>query len=149
MREDIITIGEDETEIGWRSDFEMLNQWGVFSAGIRVTQLDLDYDTVLDGDWNRFVYDDDDFRPDPDQRYIVLTPENINSSLSQKETSLASYVEQVFEYGDWDFRTGMRFERDGFADETLVSPVFSVNWRPGNTVRYFASAGLFHQSPRF
>ncbi|MFP3353643.1 TonB-dependent receptor, partial [Pseudoalteromonas sp. SIMBA_153] len=108
MREDIITIGEDETEIGWRSDFEMLNQWGAFSAGIRVTQLDLDYDTVLDGDWNRFVYDDDDFRPDPDQRYIVLTPENINSSLSQKETSLASYVEQVFEYGDWDFRTGMR-----------------------------------------
>ncbi|NWO03859.1 outer membrane receptor protein involved in Fe transport [Idiomarina loihiensis] len=149
VREDIITIGEDETEIGWRSDFEMLNQWGVFSAGIRVTQLDLDYDTVLDGDWNRFVYDDDDFRPDPDQRYIVLTPENINSSLSQKETSLASYVEQVFEYGDWDFRTGMRLERDGFADETLVSPRFSVNWRPGNTVRYFASAGLFHQSPRF
>ncbi|MFP3700072.1 TonB-dependent receptor, partial [Burkholderia sp. SIMBA_013] len=49
----------------------------------------------------------------------------------------------------WDFRTGMRLERDGFADETLVSPRFSVNWRPSNTVRYFASAGLFHQSPRF
>jgi hypothetical protein len=57
VREDIITIGEDEQEIGWRSDFETVNQWGVFSAGIRVTQIELDYDTVLDGDWNRFVYD--------------------------------------------------------------------------------------------
>ncbi|MDO8358470.1 MAG: carboxypeptidase-like regulatory domain-containing protein, partial [Devosia sp.] len=63
VREDIITIGEDEAELGWRSDFETVNQWGVFSAGIRITQIELDYDTVLDGDWIRFVYDDDDFRP--------------------------------------------------------------------------------------
>lgn len=149
VREDIITIGEDETEIGWRSDFETANQWGVFSAGIRVTQIELDYDTVLDGDWNRFVYDDDDFRPDPDQLYIVLTPANINSSLNQKETNYAGYVEQVFETGDWDIRTGLRFERDGFADQSFASPRFSVNWRPRKAVRYFATAGLFHQSPRY
>lgn len=149
VREDIITIGEDETEIGWRSDFETVNQWGVFSAGARLTQIELDYDTVLDGDWIRFVYDDDDFRPDPDQRYIVLTPANIDSSLRQKETNYAGYVEQVFEPGDWDIRTGLRFERDGFADESFASPRFSVNWRPSKAVRYFATAGLFHQSPRY
>ncbi|PYE30999.1 outer membrane receptor protein involved in Fe transport [Idiomarina fontislapidosi] len=149
VRENIITIGEGETEIGWRSDFETLNQWGVLSAGIRLTQLELDYDTVLDGTWTRFVYDDDDFRADPDQKYIVLTPENINSSLNRKETNYAGYVEQVFERGDWDFSTGLRLERDGFADESLVSPRFSVNWRPSAKVRYFATAGLFHQSPRF
>src|SRR5690606_17280884 len=57
VREDIITIGEGEQEIGWRSDFETVNQWGVFSAGIQATQIDLDYNTVLAGDWNRFIYD--------------------------------------------------------------------------------------------
>ncbi len=149
VRENIITIGEDETEIGWRSDFETVNQWGVFSAGIRATQIELDYNTVLDGEWTRFVYDQDDFRPDPDQRFIVLTPANINASLNQKETSYAGYIDQVFERGDVDIRTGLRFERDGFADESVVSPRFSINWRPGNKVRYFATAGLFHQSPRF
>jgi len=149
VREDIITIGEGETEIGWRSDFETVNQWGVFSAGIRATQIELDYDTVLDGDWIRFVYDDDDFRADPDQRFIVLTPADTNSSLNRKETSYAGYVGQVFELGDWDVRTGVRFERDGFADESFASPRFSVNWLPGNTIRYFATAGLFHQSPRY
>lgn len=149
VREDIITIGEGETEVGWRSDFETPNRWGVFSAGVRVTQVELDYSTVLDGDWIRFVYDDDDFRPDPDQRFIVLTPASIDSSLDQKETSYASYVDQVFERGDWDFRTGLRFERDGFADESFASPRFSVNWRPSLSVRYFATAGLFHQSPRY
>ena len=149
VREDIITISEGETETGWRSDFETLNRWGVFSAGIQATQVELDYSTFLDGDWIRFVYDDDDFRPDPDQRFIVLTPEDINSSLRRKETSYAGYLDQVFERGDWTFRTGLRLERDGFADESLVSPRFSANWRPSSTIRYFASAGLFHQSPRY
>lgn len=149
VREDIITISEDETETGWRSDFATVNQWGVFSAGIQLTQIELDYNTVLDGDWIRYVYDDDDFRPDPSQRYIVLTPANIDSALSRKETNYAGYVDQVFKRGDWDFRTGVRLERDGFADQSLVSPRFSVNWRPSKTIRYFATAGLFHQSPRF
>jgi 5-hydroxyisourate hydrolase-like protein (transthyretin family) len=149
VRENIITIGEDETEIGWRSDFETVNQWGVFSAGVRGTQIELNYNTVLDGDWNRFIYDDDDYRPDPEQHYIVLTPENINSSLSQKETSYAAYVDQVFELGNWDLGTGLRLERDGFADESFASPRFNVNWQPSKTLRYFATAGLFHQSPRF
>ena len=149
LREDIITIGEDETEIGWRSDFDTLNQWGRFSAGVRLTQLKLDYNTVLDGDWIRFVYDDDDFRPDPQQRYIVLEPDSINSALKQKETSYAGYVEQVFQFGDWDVGTGLRLERDGFADEGVIAPRFSVNWQPGKKVRYFASAGLYHQTPRY
>ncbi|MGQ0800329.1 MAG: carboxypeptidase regulatory-like domain-containing protein [Pseudomarimonas sp.] len=149
VREDIITIAEDETEIGWRSDYGAMNQWGEFSAGIQVTQIELDYSTVLDGDWIRFVYDGDDFRADPEQRFIVLTPANINSSLSRKETSYASYVDQIFKRGQWDFRTGVRLERDGFTDQSLVSPRFSINWRPSRSARYFATTGLFHQSPRF
>ncbi|MDQ8200674.1 TonB-dependent receptor [Pelagicoccus enzymogenes] len=149
VREDIITIGEGEEEIGWRSDFTTVNEWGVFSAGLHTTQVELDYDTVLDGDWNRFVYDQDDFRPDPDQRYITLTPASINASFTKKETSYAAYIDQVFERGDWDIRAGLRFDRDGFADESFASPRFSVNWRPSNTLRYFATAGLFHQSPRY
>lgn len=149
LREDIITIAEAETELGWRSDFATVNQWGLFSAGVRLTQIELDYSTVLDGDWIRFVYDDDDFRPDPQQRYIVLTPDSLNSAIKQKETSYAGYVDQVFQFGDWDFGTGLRLEHDGFADESVVAPRFSVNWQPGKNVRYFASAGLFHQSPRY
>lgn len=149
LREDIITIAEDETEIGWRSDFETVNKWGLFSAGVRLTQIELDYSTVLDGDWIRFVYDDDDFRADPQQRYIVLTPDSLNSAIKQKETSYAGYVDQVFQFGAWDFGAGLRLERDGFADESVAAPRFSVNWQPGKKVRYFASAGLYHQSPRY
>jgi hypothetical protein len=149
VREGILTVAEDETETGWRSDFSMVNRWGAFSAGVQVTQVDLDYSTTLDGDWIRYVYDDDDSRADPDQHYIVLTPESIDSSLSRKETSYAGYVDQAFKRGSWDIRTGLRFERDGLTGESLVSPRVRVNWQPGRSARYFATAGIFHQSPRF
>lgn len=149
VREDIITVTEDETEVGWRSDFATVNRWGAFDAGVQVTQIDLDYSTVLDGDWIRYVYDADDFRPDPGQRYIVLTPENIDSSLRRKATNYAAYVDQGFKRGSWDIRTGVRLERDGLTDESLVSPRLRVNWQPNRSYRYFATAGLFHQSPRF
>ncbi len=149
VREDIITIGEVEKEIGWRSYFEAPNKWGVFSSGVQATQIQLDYDTVLDGNWNRFIYGKNDSRPNPEQRFIVLTPANINASFNQKKTSYAGYVNQVFKRGDWDIGTGVRFEQDGFADESFASPRLNVDWRPGSAVRYFATAGLFHQSPRY
>jgi hypothetical protein len=149
VREDIITVTEDETEIGWRSHLATVNRWGAFNAGVQLTQIDLDYSTVLDGDWIRYVYDSNDFRPDPEQRYIVLTPENIDALLSRKATSYAGYVDQVFKRDTWDLSTGLRLERDGLTDETLVSPRLRVNWQPSKNVRYFATAGLFHQSPRF
>ncbi len=149
VREDILTVTEDETEIGWRSDFATVNRWGAFNAGVQVTQIDLDYSTVLDGDWIRYVYDRDDFRPDPEQRFIVLTPENINSSLSRKATNYAGYVDQAFKRGAWELRTGVRLERDDLTDESLVSPRLRATWQPSRNFRYFATAGLFHQSPRF
>lgn len=149
VREKIITIGEGERESGWRSDFGTANQWGVFNAGIHVTQLELDYQTILNGNWTRFVYDSNDFRANPAQRFIVLTPANINSALNQKKTSYAGYADQIFKRGDWDIRTGLRFEQDGFAGESFASPRFSANWLPSSAMRYFATAGLFHQSPRF
>lgn len=149
VRENIISVAEIEKEIGWRSSFETPNRWGVLTAGIQTAQIELNYDTLLSGDWNRFIFDDDDFRPNPEQNYTVLTPADTNSSLSQKKTNYAGYADQLFELGNWDIHTGLRFERDGFADENFASPRFSVNWKPANTIRYFATAGLFHQSPRY
>lgn len=149
VRENIITVREAEKETGWRSDFRMENPWGIFSAGLQAAQIELNYNTVLDGDWIRFVYDNDDFRENPDQHYIVLTPAHTNAALTRKETNHAVYLDQVWEFGDWDFRTGLRLERDGFADENITSPRFSINWRPGPAIRYFATAGIFHQSPRY
>ena len=148
VREQLLTVTEEETEIGWHSDYVTRNRFGQGLAGLRVTQTDVDYTTFLREDWDRFVYRSTDPRP-PGQQYITLTPGDINSVFEAKEISYAAYGEQVFEFGQWDLRTGLRYDYDGFSDESLVSPRIAANWRPKPDLRVSATAGVFHQSPRF
>jgi hypothetical protein len=148
VRERLITVDEAETELGWRSDFAFINGFGPASMGLRVVQTDVDYSTFLREDWIRFVYRSTDPRP-PGQDFIVLTPENVNSAFEAKETNYSAYAEQVFDFGLWDLRAGLRYDRDGFADESLVSPRLAANWRLSPVTRLSATAGIFYQSPRF
>jgi hypothetical protein len=148
VRERLMTVTEEETEIGWHSDYVTRNRFGQGSAGLRAWQTDVDYSTLLREDWDRFVYRTTDPRP-PGQQYITLTADDIDSVYEAKETSYAAYGEQVFEFAEWDLRAGLRYDYDGFSDESLVSPRFAVNWRPEPDMRVSASAGVFYQSPRF
>jgi hypothetical protein len=148
VREDILSIDEKESEIGWRSDVNLLNRFGPLSAGLRVSDVSLDYETVLAGPWDRFVYHSDDPRP-PGQDYITLLPEDIDSRLDRGELSWAAYAEQVLERERWDLRGGLRYDQDGFSSEGYVSPRFAFNYRLGPDTRLSASAGLFYQSPRY
>lgn len=148
VREDILSIDEAETEIGWRSDVSLLNRFGSFSTGLRVSDVSLDYETVLAGPWDRFDYRSEDPRP-PGQDYITLLPEDIDSRLDRGELSWAAYAEQVLEREHWDLRAGLRYDQDGFSSEGYVSPRFAFNYRLGPETRLSASAGLFYQSPRY
>lgn len=144
----IITLEEGETEVGWRSDYRVLNRFGGFSAGLRAVQVDADFTVALREDWNRFVYERDDPRP-PGQDYIVWTPDQINSRFDTSETNFAAYAEQAFEFDRLDLRAGLRFDRDGFSEESLVSPRLSASYQASPELRLTATAGVFYESPRF
>ena len=148
VREDIIRLTEEETEIGWRSDFNMLNRFGQFSAGGRVSSIDVDYETALNEPWIRYVYRSEDPRP-PGQNFIVLQPDEVNSRLDESELNWAIFTEQIFEQERWDVRVGLRYDHDGFSDEGYFSPRMTFNYRLSPATRFSASAGLFYQAPRF
>lgn len=148
VRERLLTVTERETEIGWHSDFVTRNRLGQGSVGLRVWRTDVDYSTRLREDWDRFVFRTTDPRP-PGQQYITLTPALVDSVYKARRSSVAAYGEQVFTFDAWDLRTGLRYDRDGFANESLVSPRLAANWFPRAGLRVSATAGVFHQSPRF
>ena len=150
VRPDIFRMTEKETEVGWRSDFStVLGNGDLLTAGVRVASIDIDSARSLSGDWIRYVFDDSDDRPDPSQQYIVLTPEGINSQLSGKETRYAAYVDYSHAFGPVTVTPGIRFERDGFADESLFSPRLQATWNLDDASRAWLSGGVYYQAPSY
>jgi outer membrane receptor for ferrienterochelin and colicin len=150
VREDILRIRERETEIGWRSDFSTtLGSGGIFSAGTQVARVDLDFDRRLSGDWTRYEYDQSDYRADPAQRYIVLTPEDFNSALKSRKTRIAAHADYAWTVGDLTVTPGARYERDGFSGKSVVDPRLLMTWQPGVATRVWAGGGVYHQAPHF
>lgn len=147
-RRNIFSIDEDEREIGWRSDFSGFNRFGEFSAGLRVVHIDADFESELDAPWIRYVYETGDPRP-PGQRYVVWQPDAINARFGRSGTNLAAYADQVFEYGPFELRPGLRLEHDAFSDETYVSPRFSLGYRATQKLRFSLASGIYYESPRF
>ena len=146
VREELLTIREAETEIGWRSDISVGNRLGLFTAGLHLTSNDLDYSTELREDWIRYVFESDDPRP-PGANYIVWQPDEINSIYSASETNYSLYGEQVFDWGEASLRAGVRYDRNGFGDENLVSPRIGFNYTVSPKLRLSATAGIFYEAP--
>lgn len=147
VRERLLTVTEKDTEFGWRSDVAVGNVLGRFAAGVHVVNIDLDYSTTLREDWIRFIYESDDPRP-PGANYIVLQPDEIDSVYVQSETNYALYGEQVFDWGRARLRTGLRYDHDGFSDESLWSPRIAFNYGFSPWLRFSATTGVFYESPR-
>lgn len=150
VRTDILRVAEKETEYGWRSDFStVLPNRGIVSAGLRVARVELEFDRRLAGDWIRYVYDASDDRPDPSQQFIVLTPAGINSQLNAEATQYTAYADYSHPFGPVTVIPGVRFERDNFSEESLVSPRLSATWQINPTTRAWMGAGVYYQAPRY
>ena len=149
IREDVLTIQENEHELGWRSDFSIETGMGLLSMGVRLSRIKLDFDTRLSGDFNVYVYDQNDFRPDPSQKFVVLTPVRFNSAYSTSETRYAAYLDHAFTLGNVTLRPGIRFDRDGFSNQSVWSPRLSTTWQAMPKTQFSATAGVYFQQPRF
>ncbi len=148
-RENLLNMRAAEQETGWQLDFFSDNSLGRLSTGWRVMQLDLRYQLDLTEDWTIYTYDRDDARPDPEQHYIVLTPESLDSRYQQTEVNYAVYLDQEFSAGDsWSFRAGARYDRDNFSQENLLSPRAGATWLATDDLRITATAGRYYQAPR-
>lgn len=150
VREDILRIEEGETEIGWRGDFStILASDGIFSAGAQVARVDLDFERRLESDWIRYVYEQSDFRPDPTQKFIVLTPEDYDSTVSDAQTRVAAYADYAWSVGAFTWTPGVRYEREGFSGKSSLAPRLLLSWQPDAVTRVWTGGGVYHQAPRY
>lgn len=147
IRFPITTSNRDETELGWRLDYAQDNRLGRLDTGFRVTQLELDFGLTLDDDWIRYEYNQNDFRPNPEQKFIVLTPAFTNSAYTAKDTIFALYADQSVQFDTWDLRVGLRYDADNLTGDSAISPRLGATFDATEALRVTTTAGRYLQSP--
>lgn len=147
VRPDLLSSSREEIELGWRLDFEADNTLGRYALGSRLVQLDLDFSLRLKENWNRFEYDQDDARPSPEQKFIVLTPEAINTDFEETAMQYVVYGDQTFISDTWDIRLGGRVEYDELSGETVFTPRLGWSWFVNERLRSTMTLGRYFQAP--
>ncbi len=147
VRENLLLSSRDETEWGWRLDYQSENTLGDYTIGMRITQLDAELQLDLQEPWIRYAFDQNDYREGPEQYYIELTPEFVNSEYRQTAVNYTGFVDQALSAGPLDFRLGIRYDYDAFSKQDLVGPRFATTWYWAANTRMTFTAGRYFQSP--
>jgi 5-hydroxyisourate hydrolase-like protein (transthyretin family) len=148
IEDPIIRLDETEREAGWRIDYNQVNQFGEFSVGTRLSYLSVDNLRAVSRDYPLFVYDQNDFRTDTAQAYVLLRPDTYNTRLDESAVRAAVYADQSFQVSSIILRPGMRVDHDGLLDTTMISPRFQASWQATTQTRLSLSTGLYYQAPR-
>ncbi|SMF52563.1 Outer membrane receptor proteins, mostly Fe transport [Alteromonadaceae bacterium Bs31] len=149
VREDLLVSQRTEAETGYRLDFFTPNALGRFSTGLRIAQIDLDLSLDLREDWIRYEYSYRDQGPSVDQRYLVWTEENTDNSYTQSETNYTLYLDQNLPVGNWEFRAGLRYDRDNFSQQDIYSPRAAATWLATSNLRITSTVGRYNQTPSY
>lgn len=144
---DILRSSRDETAYGLRSHFANDNNWGRYQLGVDLEQVESQANLSLTTDWQRFVYDQDDFRPSPQQRFITLTPAVFDSRYDDSGLFSAVFAEQSLDIASGRLRLGLRAERDDFSGQTALLPRIGFNWQFDSRNRATITAGRYQQAP--
>ncbi|NKB66757.1 MAG: TonB-dependent receptor plug domain-containing protein [Candidatus Latescibacteria bacterium] len=146
-------LGEDrrETELGWRQVFTYLPaERASLTAGLQVSRTRFDLARVQSGLDTTYVFDQNDYRPDLEQKFIVTSPEFVDADYDQAKTLLAAFSQNSYTYGDrTTVNLGLRYEYSQFNRQHYWAPRGSFSFRPDAKTRLSLAAGLYYQTPEF
>ena len=148
IEDPIIRLDEGETEFGWRMDYHQLNALGELSFGSRLSYLTADYTREVLRDYEVFVYDQDDFRTDVSQKYLLYTPALYNARLDESILNASVYGDQSFNFDNISIRPGVRLDYDDLLQVFTISPRLQANWRLSPDTRMSLGGGIYYQQPR-
>lgn len=149
IRPDIYNEDARETQFGIKSEFTaLLSPILTFRTGVEVNRFVLDYTFTQNGLDTTFVFDQNDYRPDPNRYFLVRDPLNTNSSVETTRHTYAGYGELSYTLGNYvTFNPGVRVEYNTFNKNNTVAPRLSVSYQLSERTTLNGAAGLYYQSP--
>ena len=147
-REGVGVQNQHEVEVGWKSDFHYaVGKAGEFNAGVELYNINLDYDFTQNGVDTLYQFTKNDLLLNPDQKYVVVNPEDVNYRFDDVATNVDAYTSYDFSIGKFMLTPGIRYSHSGFSKKSRIVPRLQVRYQVApKTVLNFAT-GIYYQNP--
>lgn len=139
----------NEFEYGLRSLFSYSpTSFLTINTGLEVNRTRFTVNRTLFGTDTLYVYDKNDFRSNPEEKFLVVDPKNFDINF-QNEKSVASIFGEVsLRISDrFTINPGIRFEYNEFNNKNYLSPRLSAKYQLGQNTSLNFATGLFYQNP--
>ena len=150
IRHNIYVENEVEFTYGLRSEFNITTPGNsVFTCGLELQRMDFDYSFIQNGLDTLYVFDQNDYRPDPNQNFIVREPENVSTDFIKELYDAAAYLQYSFTLADIiTFTPGLRFDYHNYNKQVYLTPRLSLQYSISTKTSLNASGGVFYQKPQ-
>ncbi|KAF0140963.1 MAG: TonB-dependent receptor plug [Stygiobacter sp.] len=148
-RRDYRTINNSDYQTGWKSQFTFMpSAFSTIETGIEVYQVRFDYTTNQRGLDTLYVFDKNDYRPDPAKYYIIADPRYVNSMSAGNKLNANVFLDYKYNVTEqFTVMSGVRYEFNGFNEKSYVSPRFSASYQLGDRTKLNAATGVYYQTP--
>lgn len=138
-----------DAQLGAKSQFTY--QWaGNFSQtiGFEVNRYDMNYRFTQNGIDTTWIFDENDFRANPGQYYLVRDPAQTDFGFNSTKIQTSGFTEFTYTLDKYvTFNSGVRYEYSEFNKKFNVSPRFSVSYVLNAQTTINAAAGIYYQTP--
>lgn len=149
IRKDYFAIDNSDYQFGWKSQFTFTAfSNSTIQTGTEVYQVNMDYNRTQNGLDTTFIFDNNDYRPDPTAYYIIMDPQNVNTSFIQNKLSANAFIDYKYDLTDrFTIMPGLRYEYSGFNKNSYWSPRFSTSYQLSDRTKVTAATGVYYQAP--
>ncbi|MBI3586212.1 MAG: TonB-dependent receptor [Ignavibacteriales bacterium] len=148
-RNNYFVIDNSDYQYGWKSQFTFspLSN-STIQTGTEIYRVNVDYNRTQNGFDTTFVFDNNDYRPNPTAYYIVVDPQNVNSSFVQNKLNANAFIDYKYDLTDRiTIMPGLRYEYSGFNKNNYWSPRFSASYQLSDWTKLIAATGVYYQAP--
>lgn len=147
VRENYYRYNSEEDEFGIRSQFTYTpSTVSSIALGIQANNTSFDYSARQIEAETLFVFGTNDYRPNPANKFIVLDPAFINSSLSASKSTGAAFVEYTYSPNAvLKFIPSVRYEYSEFNKKSYISPRISASYFISERTKLSAATGVYYQ----
>lgn len=148
--QDLRKINNEQHEVGYRSIFTKRGKHVLFTGGADVARIDINYNRKLKHTDTLYSFLPGDYRPEPTNYYLILTPAMFNSASKEAAWNVSGYLDLSFIlFKRLTLNPGIRYDYTGFATQHTVSPRISGTLELDGKQSINFASGIYYQDPAY